>query len=46
MQLDGNHYRGPMTAFHDLRMTSITGDTVDFADYRGKVALVVNVASA
>ncbi len=35
-----------MTAFHDLRMNSITGDAVDLGDYRGKVALVVNVASA
>ncbi len=35
-----------MTAFDDLRMTSITGETVDLADFLGKVALVVNVASA
>ncbi len=35
-----------MTAFHDLEMTSITGDQVSFDDYRGKLALVVNVASA
>lgn len=32
--------------FHDITMTSITGDQVDFADYEGKLALVVNVASA
>lgn len=32
--------------FHDITMTSITGDQVDFADYAGKLALVVNVASA
>jgi hypothetical protein len=35
-----------MTAFHTLEMTSITGDQVSFDDYRGKLALVVNVASA
>jgi hypothetical protein len=35
-----------MTAFHDLEMTSITGDQVSFDDYSGKLALVVNVASA
>jgi len=31
--------------FHDITMTSITGDQVSFADYEGKLALVVNVAS-
>lgn len=36
---------GPM-AFHDITMTSITGDQVTFDDYRGKMVLVVNVASA
>lgn len=36
---------GDMT-FHDIKMTSITGDQVDFADYEGQLALVVNVASA
>jgi glutathione peroxidase-family protein len=34
-----------MTDFHDLTMTSITGDAVDFSAYRGRVCLVVNVAS-
>ncbi len=33
-------------AFHDLTMTSIDGDDVSFDEYRGKIALVVNVASA
>ncbi len=33
-------------AFHDITMPSITGDQVTFDDYRGKLALVVNVASA
>ena len=33
-------------AFHDITMTSITGEQVSFDDYRGKLALVVNVASA
>ncbi len=32
--------------FHDISMTSIAGDQVDFVDYEGKLALVVNVASA
>jgi glutathione peroxidase-family protein len=32
--------------FHDLTMTSITGDQVSFSDYAGRLALVVNVASA
>jgi glutathione peroxidase-family protein len=32
--------------FHDITMTSITGEQVDFADFEGKLALVVNVASA
>jgi len=35
-----------MTPFHDLEMTSITGDQVSFDNYRDKLALVVNVASA
>ena len=35
-----------MGTFHDLTMTSIVGDDVDFAQYQGQVALVVNVASA
>jgi glutathione peroxidase-family protein len=34
-----------MTEFHQLQMTSITGETVDFAGYAGKVCLIVNVAS-
>jgi glutathione peroxidase-family protein len=32
--------------FNDINMTSITGDQVNFADYDGKLVLVVNVASA
>ena len=32
--------------FHDINMTSITGDQVSFSDYEGKLSLVVNVASA
>jgi hypothetical protein len=35
----------PMSAFHDLTMTSITGDTVAFSQYEGQVCLVVNLAS-
>jgi glutathione peroxidase-family protein len=32
--------------FHDITMTSITGDDVSFERFRGQVCLVVNVASA
>jgi glutathione peroxidase-family protein len=35
-----------MTSFHDLEMTSITGEMVSFEQFRGQVCLVVNVASA
>lgn len=38
--------RSAVMAFHDITMTSITGDQVDFSDYEGNMALVVNVASA
>jgi glutathione peroxidase-family protein len=31
---------------YDLTMSSITGEPVQLGDYRGKVLLVVNVASA
>lgn len=34
-----------MSAFHDITMTSITGNEVSFDQYRGQVCLVVNVAS-
>jgi glutathione peroxidase len=34
-----------MSAFHDLEMTSITGEPVPFDRYRGQLCLVVNVAS-
>lgn len=34
-----------MTAFHDLEMTSITGEEVSFSKFRDQVCLVVNVAS-
>ncbi len=34
-----------MTRFHDLTMTSITGEEVSFGQFQGKVCLVVNVAS-
>jgi hypothetical protein len=43
----GRHnYVGDMTNFHDLEMTSITGEQVSFDQYKGNLALVVNVASA
>jgi len=35
-----------MAAFHELEMTSITGDQVVFEQFRGQVCLIVNVASA
>ena len=43
-----NHTQGGehMSAFHDLSMESITGETVDFGQYKDQVCLVVNVASA
>lgn len=31
--------------FHEFRMTSITGETVDLSQFEGTVCLVVNVAS-
>lgn len=34
-----------MTQFHQLSMTSITGEQVDFSQFAGKVCLIVNVAS-
>ena len=35
-----------MTNFHDLEMTSITGEQVGLDQFKGILALVVNVASA
>jgi glutathione peroxidase-family protein len=35
----------PMSHLYDLTMRSINGDDVALADFRGKVLLVVNVAS-
>ena len=32
-------------SFYDLKLPSLEGDAVDLAEYRGKVTLVVNVAS-
>ena len=34
-----------MKQFHDLEMSSITGQTQAFKDYKGQLCLVVNVAS-
>ncbi len=34
-----------MARFHELQMESITGETVDFRDFEGRICLVVNVAS-
>ena len=35
-----------MSTFHELEMTSITGDQVSFEKFQDQVCLVVNVASA
>ena len=35
-----------MSTFHELEMTSITGEPVKFSQYEDKVCLVINVASA
>ncbi len=34
-----------MATFHDFTITSIDGKTINFADYKGKRILIVNVAS-
>ena len=34
-----------MAHFHDLEMTSITGDPVSLSTFKGQLCLVVNVAS-
>lgn len=34
-----------MSNFHDIEMTSLTGEQVAFKDYKGQICLVVNVAS-
>jgi glutathione peroxidase len=36
---------GPVTSFYDLKTKTLKGDPADLAAYRGKVSLVVNVAS-
>jgi glutathione peroxidase len=35
----------PVSSFYDLRTTSLLGEPADLGSYRGKVTLVVNVAS-
>ena len=35
-----------MASLYDFEMTSITGEQVPLSDYRDKLCLVVNVASA
>ena len=34
-----------MSSFHQLTMTSIAGDEVNFSSFQGKTCLIVNVAS-
>ncbi|MFT6812032.1 MAG: hypothetical protein ACI91Q_001466 [Gammaproteobacteria bacterium] len=40
------NYVGVMTNFHDLEMMSIIGEQVSFDQYKGNLALIVNLASA
>ena len=35
-----------MSSIYDLQMTSITGEQVDFDQFRDQVLVIVNVASA
>jgi len=37
--------RGPVSSFYDLKTTTLLGKPADLGDFRGKVTLVVNVAS-
>ncbi len=34
-----------MPSMHDVEMNSITGENVSLYDFKGKVCLIVNVAS-
>ena len=36
---------GPVSSFYDLKTTTLDGKSADLGQYRGKVSLVVNVAS-
>jgi glutathione peroxidase len=35
----------PKKSFHDFKMSSLEGETIDFSKYKGKKVLLVNVAS-
>ena len=35
-----------MASFYDFEMASITGEVVDFSQFKGQACLLVNVASA
>ncbi len=35
----------PVTSVYDFKMNSLDGETIDFATYKGKTLLIVNVAS-
>jgi len=37
--------RSPVSHFHDLTMTSITGEAVPFSRFADRLCLIVNVAS-
>ncbi len=34
-----------MTSFHQLTLTAITGEDIDFQRYSGQICLIVNLAS-
>jgi len=34
-----------MTTFHDLQMSAIAGESVEFSQFRDQVCLIVNVAT-
>lgn len=39
-------YGAGMSSIYEIQMTGITGDLVDFEQFRGQVLVIVNVASA
>ena len=43
---EGSRKERNMASMHDFEMNSITGENVSLSDYKGKVCLIVNLASA
>lgn len=43
---DARGYGAGMSSIYEFQMTGITGDLVDFEQFRGQVLVIVNVASA